>query len=641
MFYWGWGFLLVLTGIYLGWLYRKKHPYRRWSTGIRFMLLGVLLLFHQVAESGDHVLSSPLFLLIDTSQSMQSRLGLHEGSRIGDLLQSSSVQQVLKKYPGVLPHYYDLSDFSKGELQTQLDRKIEWKQQSLILSQLELFLSHVQPPQKTSLVILTDTQDTQNMILPEKTLARLRQSRTEIIFAVPLLHYPANSIQITKVEKPQVVFTKTAVSIEIELRSNFQQNHSIELILTDGKSILAKMQTTLAAGEKTQKLEMSWTPVEAGDFLLRLQVGSLEISNSIPEQTEYFPMEVRPQKLRVLHIAGRPSWDVVQLRTLLKTIPEVDLVSFYILREPQETVTAVADSDLALIRFPMDELFQRELFKFDRVIFHDFAIQKYLSQNQYQKNFQNYLLAGHQILVVVGDQMVDFKRYENLFVPPEKQPLKLLFQTTTEVQALGQSGLDPDYLRRQTTFTASVPNVEGPVWIQQTSFGKGLVTWIEDPALWHLNYPVEAHSLGQGGGFAAIWQGLLYQKEQQSHQIFRNFEPSTPYFTKTPIEGLLDFRGIPYLHQEKLFLEVVEQQSNQVFFRGSLKVINEEAILQIASLPAGFYQMHLFCECSDFAEHSHPIRVIETEKEWSAGSIPSPWLRDLIEKKQVTLLELK
>ena len=43
-------------------------------------------------------------------------------------------------------------------------------------------------------------------------------------------------------------------------------------------------------------------------------------------------MRVIRDKIRVLQVAGAPSWDVRALRQMLKSNPNVDLISFFILR---------------------------------------------------------------------------------------------------------------------------------------------------------------------------------------------------------------------------------------------------------------------------------------------------------------------
>ena len=78
----------------------------------------------------------------------------------------------------------------------------------------------------------------------------------------------------------------------------------------------------------------------------------------------------------MLHVAGRPTNDVRALRQWLKSDASVDVVAFFILRTPTDDVRAVTN-ELALIPFPVDELFTEHLPSFDAVVLQDFDAQPY------------------------------------------------------------------------------------------------------------------------------------------------------------------------------------------------------------------------------------------------------------------------
>ena len=120
--------------------------------------------------------------------------------------------------------------------------------------------------------------------------------------------------------------------------------------------------------------------------MLSLELQSLE-EEQFHNNFSYLPVSIREKRMRVLHIAGRPSWDVFHLRRLLKEMPEVDMIAFFILRDPFEDTQTVPEKELALIRFPVHELFMRQLFKFDTVVFHNFDIRRFLRNAEFQRSF--------------------------------------------------------------------------------------------------------------------------------------------------------------------------------------------------------------------------------------------------------------
>ena len=115
-------------------------------------------------------------------------------------------------------------------------------------------------------------------------------------------------------------------------------------------------------------------------------------------------LRVIRDRVRVLLVAGRPSWDVRFLRGLLKQDPNVDLVSFFILRSnadqpgPQE--------DLSLIPFPVAEIFGEQLRTFDAVLFVNFAYAPYrgLEIERFLPNLRDYVRNGGALAMVGGEQ---------------------------------------------------------------------------------------------------------------------------------------------------------------------------------------------------------------------------------------------
>ncbi|MEK9975253.1 MAG: hypothetical protein VW876_17635, partial [Deltaproteobacteria bacterium] len=168
----------------------------------------------------------------------------------------------------------------------------------------------------------------------------------------------------------------------------------------------------------------------------------------------YLSVPVRSNRLKVLHIAGRTGWDVRYLRSLLGDSPEIDLISFFILRDPFEDANNIPENELALIQFPVEELFMVELFKFDVVIFHNFTIKKYLRNVGFQRSFQKFLSQGKRIVVVGGDQTEGERGYAELFMNSEKAlswewPLRHEQNWNYEEIDL----LPPEHSQRQATYS--------------------------------------------------------------------------------------------------------------------------------------------------------------------------------------------
>ena len=106
-------------------------------------------------------------------------------------------------------------------------------------------------------------------------------------------------------------------------------------------------------------------------------------------------------RVRVLHLSGRPSWDERFLRAMLRRDPNVDLVSFFILRTESDE-QPWNRNDLSLIPFPTYEIFEEQLRSFDLVIFQNFNYAPY-GVEPFLPNVRDYVEGGGALAMVGGD----------------------------------------------------------------------------------------------------------------------------------------------------------------------------------------------------------------------------------------------
>jgi len=107
-------------------------------------------------------------------------------------------------------------------------------------------------------------------------------------------------------------------------------------------------------------------------------------------------------RLRVLLVSGEPHAGERTWRRLLKADPGVDLVHFTILRPPEkDDLTPL--NELALIAFPVRELFQVKLRDFDLIVFDRFANRGILPP-AYLRNIADYVRNGGALLLSVGPE---------------------------------------------------------------------------------------------------------------------------------------------------------------------------------------------------------------------------------------------
>jgi hypothetical protein len=107
-------------------------------------------------------------------------------------------------------------------------------------------------------------------------------------------------------------------------------------------------------------------------------------------------------RLRVLLVSGEPHAGERTWRRLLKADPAVDLVHFTILRPPEkDDLTPL--NELALIAFPVRELFQVKIKEFDLIILDRFQNRGILP-GIYLRNIADYVREGGALLMSVGPE---------------------------------------------------------------------------------------------------------------------------------------------------------------------------------------------------------------------------------------------
>jgi uncharacterized membrane protein len=148
------------------------------------------------------------------------------------------------------------------------------------------------------------------------------------------------------------------------------------------------------------EIDLTITLERAGSHIVEVAIQPPPGDTIIENDHRLVTFTVARERVRVLHVAGRPTNDVRALRDWLKSDASVDVVAFFILRTQSDDVHA-NQSELALIPFPVDELFREHLPTFDAVVLQDFDAQPY-GLEQYLPNIERYVRGGGGLVMVGG-----------------------------------------------------------------------------------------------------------------------------------------------------------------------------------------------------------------------------------------------
>jgi len=210
-------------------------------------------------------------------------------------------------------------------------------------------------------------------------------------------------LAIERVAVDDFAFVRNTLTAEVTLRARGFGAEDVKLVLRREGAVVATASVKLEPGRDRYTVPLAFAPDQTGTFVFTVAAPVFPGEAVVENNTRSFVLRVIRDRVRVLLVAGRPSWDVRFLRTVLKQDPNVDLVSFYILRSSADEPGQ--QQDLSLIPFPVQEIFGDQLRTFDAVVFANFAYAPYRSIGieRYLPGIRDYVKNGGALAMVGGE----------------------------------------------------------------------------------------------------------------------------------------------------------------------------------------------------------------------------------------------
>ncbi len=207
-------------------------------------------------------------------------------------------------------------------------------------------------------------------------------------------------VAIAKINADEFAFVRTVVRIDTVIRTTGLPARKVPVTLsTDGQPLRQKL-VDLPAGTGEVTVTFEVTPPRVGRYVYEVSVPVAAGEAVVTNNVRSFVIRVIRDKIRVLQVAGQPSWDVRALRQMLKSNPNVDLISFFILRT-QDSISLVPNDEMSLIPFPTRELFEQQLPSFDLIILQNFEYLPY-GIEPYLENIRSYVEGGGGLAMLGG-----------------------------------------------------------------------------------------------------------------------------------------------------------------------------------------------------------------------------------------------
>jgi hypothetical protein len=215
---------------------------------------------------------------------------------------------------------------------------------------------------------------------------------------------PDRFLALSELSAPQLNFLGEAsqLSLDITGRLNAGERLPVEVIVRSGEALLTSKTITVTADASGLVNTIENIPVHFTRAQQQLLTAQLSTDLSpVPLNIASTPVSVVHSKTTVLHVGVGPDWSLRSMRTKLKFWPNLDLLSYYIMREITDDFS-IPSSQLSLIEFPSEKLFGEQLPNFHGVLAQNFLFDSYLNQRDTQNLYDYVNTNGGRLVMQAG-----------------------------------------------------------------------------------------------------------------------------------------------------------------------------------------------------------------------------------------------
>ncbi|MES2615151.1 MAG: hypothetical protein V4591_07040 [Bdellovibrionota bacterium] len=214
-----------------------------------------------------------------------------------------------------------------------------------------------------------------------------------------------NYLVISNLFLPETIFVnnETLSMITIIGKAKPSSKLKINVELYNGQSFLNSKEVEIQVPESgiiKQILEVPVLFYKVGTQSVVATINSYPSLAAYPMNTAFSSVQVSYEKTTFLHVAYSPDWNLRLLRWKLKFWPNLDLLSYYILRN-MNSEHSIPNSELSLIEFPSHRIFGSELSNLHGIIAQNFPFGDYLGEQESQ-NLVQYVKNGGRLVIQAG-----------------------------------------------------------------------------------------------------------------------------------------------------------------------------------------------------------------------------------------------
>lgn len=203
--------------------------------------------------------------------------------------------------------------------------------------------------------------------------------------------------------------TDTPIYVDV-FRNHTGERAAVDVLCLVNGEIVGKQKVIFNEDEIKRTVEFTVVSKHLG--LVRIEAALAEGQGGIIRENDRLlhQCQVIRDKIRILRVVGRPTWSSKYLRDYLVQREDIDLIDFHILRNIRDQVFA-SQNELALIPFPVEELFVDNIESFDLILWQNFDYTSYpFFKPEYIQNIKKFVHRGGGLWLWAGTLPWDFSR---------------------------------------------------------------------------------------------------------------------------------------------------------------------------------------------------------------------------------------
>ncbi|QDG49721.1 hypothetical protein FIV42_02885 [Persicimonas caeni] len=395
---------------------RNLAAHRRWTlVGLRGIVYAVaVMLLLEPAIDLKHIskVKNDVAVLVDTSRSMGLKAGEDADETRFDRA-SAALDEMKPLFERTKEdhnfHFYAFGDDVRPSSRNALAGARPNEDASDLTGAIEKMREELDVENLGGVVVVSDGIDTgaigrrikRGEDVDEATLDLLEELDSPVNTLAAASEEGLRDVAVARVLHDDFAFVHNKVSIDVDLQVVGMEATTFPVQLRREGELLQTRQVSITPDKTDYKVSFELVPERIGKEIYTVSVPEFSGEVLTENNISHFLLNVIRDKIRVLQVVGRPSWDERFLRRHLKKNPNYDLISFFILRTDQN-VQLVPNDELSLIPFPTRELFEEELGSFDLVIFQNFNFGPY-NMRHYLSRIAGFVKDGGGFIMTGGE----------------------------------------------------------------------------------------------------------------------------------------------------------------------------------------------------------------------------------------------